>query len=62
MINMNKQKLTQTLNKLKFKTVKYSPQILMYAGAVGVVGAGILACKSTLKLTSVLEKSKETDY
>ena len=32
----------------------------MYAGAVGVVGAGILACKSTLKLTSVLEKSKET--
>lgn len=57
---MNKQKMIQTLNKLKFKTVKNSPQILMYAGVVGVVGAGIIACKSTLKLTKVLEETKNT--
>lgn len=55
---MNKEKLTLTFNKLKFKTIKNSPQILMYAGAVGVVVSGVLACKSTLKLTSVLEESR----
>lgn len=53
-------KLQQTLNKIKFSTMKHSPEILMYTGVVGVIGAGILACKSTLKLTSVLEKSKDT--
>jgi hypothetical protein len=57
---MNKQKMMLTLNKLKFKTVKYSPEIFMYAGAVGVIGAGVLACKSTLKLNSVIDSKKST--
>lgn len=57
---MNKQKMIQTLNKFKFKTVKHSPEILMYAGAVGVVCSTILACKSTLKISEVLDKSKNT--
>jgi hypothetical protein len=57
---MNKLKMTQTLNKWKFKVMKNSPEILMYAGIVGVVGAGVLACKSTLKLSEVLDRSKET--
>lgn len=53
---MKNVKIQQTLNSVKFKTMKNAPKILMYAGAVGVVGAGILACKATLKLTTVLEK------
>lgn len=57
---MNKLQLTQMFNKYKFKTIKNSPTILMYAGAVGVIGAGVLACRSTLKLTAVLEESKKT--
>lgn len=57
---MNKQEMILTLNKLKFKTIKNSPAILMYAGAVGVVGAGILACRSTLKLTQILENANKT--
>jgi hypothetical protein len=59
MINMNTN-MKQKLNILKFKTIKNSPEILMYAGAVGVVISGVMACKSTLKLTSVLEKRNET--
>lgn len=57
---MEKINIKKTFNKLKFKAIKHSPEILMYAGIVGVVGAGVLACKSTLKITEVLDKSKET--
>jgi ribosomal protein S17E len=37
---------------LKFK--KVSPQIMFGAGVVGVVGAGVLACRATLHLDDVL--------
>ena len=57
---MDKLKLTQTWNKLKFKTMKNSPQILIYAGAVGGIGAGFMACRATLKLTAILDKKNET--
>ena len=57
---MNKLELQQTWNKLKFKTIKNSPTIFMYAGAVGVIVSGVLACKATLKLTDILDKKNET--
>ena len=57
---MNKIDIKRSLNKMKFKVEKYSPEILMCAGVVGVIGAGVLACKSTLKLNEVIEKSKDT--
>ena len=57
---MNKLKMKQTFNKLKFKTIKNSPEILMCAGVVGVIGASVWACKSTLKLTSIISNVKET--
>lgn len=53
-------KIKQTLNKLKFKTMKHSPEIFMGVGVMGALGATVLACKSTLKVTKVLDKSKET--
>lgn len=57
---MNKLKLQQTLNKYKFKAVKNSPEILMYAGAAGAIVASVMACRATLKLNAILEPSKET--
>lgn len=41
---------------------KHSPRILFVAGTVGVVAAGVLACRSTLKLEGVLHDMEiETD-
>ena len=57
---MNKQKMIQTINKMKFKTVKNAPQILMLTGTFGVIGSTVLACKATLKLSAVLDKTKTT--
>ncbi len=57
---MNKLTIKQTYNKIKFKTVKNAPTILMIAGVAGVVGSGILVGRATLKLTKVLEESKNT--
>lgn len=56
---MNK-KLELTINKLKFKAVKYSPELLMGAGVVGIVGSTILACRATLKVNDILEKTNKT--
>lgn len=37
---------------------KASPQIMFGAGVVGIIGAGVLACRSTLKLSDVLEEAE----
>lgn len=34
---------------------KSSPQIMFATGVIGIVGAGVLACRSTLKLSETLE-------
>lgn len=57
---MNKQKMILKLNKIKFNTIKNAPKLLVGVGTIGVIGASVLACKSTLKLVGVLEKSKKT--
>ena len=56
---MKKEELMLTLNKLKFKTIKNSPSIFMYAGAVGVIASGVLACRATLKLDTITKEPKE---
>lgn len=56
---MKKEELMLTLNKWKFKTIKNSPSIFMYAGAVGVIASGVLACKATLKLDSIIKEPKD---
>lgn len=40
------------------KVKRFSPEILMVAGVAGVITAGVLACKATLKLESVVEKAE----
>ena len=37
---------------------KHSPEILIFGGIVGMVGATVLACKETRKLDETLEKGK----
>lgn len=39
------------------KLRKSSPQLLFVAGAVGVVTAGVLACKATLRVEEILDKA-----
>ena len=47
------------VNKLKFKVVKHSPELLMGAGVIGIVGSTVLACRATLKVNDIIEKSQE---
>lgn len=51
--------VTRSLNKVKFKFKKHSPEILVGVGIVGVVASSVLACKATLKVNAVLDESKQ---
>lgn len=39
---------------------KNSPELLMGAGVVSVIGSTVLACKATLKLDAIVDEAKET--
>ena len=47
--------ITRTLNKAAFKFKKHSPEILVVAGVVGVVGSTVMACKATTKVNDILD-------
>lgn len=51
-----KSKSARTLLKLE----KNSPEIMVGAGVVAIVGGVVLACKATLKVEDILEESEET--
>ena len=51
--------VTRKIHKVGFKFKKHSPEILVVAGVVGVVGSAIMACKATLKVNEVLEEPKK---
>ena len=48
-------KVTRTFHKGVFKLRKYSPEILVAVGIVGVVGTTVIACKATTKLDDILD-------
>ena len=54
-------KIATTASSLFFKSVgkvrRFSPQILMGVGVAGVVTAGVLACRATLKLNDIVEEA-----
>ena len=52
-------KVTRTFHKTAFKFKKHSPEILVVAGIVGVVGSAVMACKATTKLDTILDKAKD---
>lgn len=51
--------ITRTLNKAAFQLKKHSPEILVVAGVVGVVGSTVMACKATTKVNDILEDTKD---
>lgn len=48
--------LTGTFNKIKFQTIKHSPEILMVTGVVGSVAGIVLACVATYKAKDIVEE------
>lgn len=52
-------KVVKSLTKLKFKAAKHAPEIFMYAGIAGTVGATIYACKKTKNVDPILEEHNE---
>ena len=55
-----KTKMVKVFNNSKNMVQKYSPEILMGVGVVGIVTSGVMACKATLKLNDILDECKET--
>lgn len=57
------QKIATTATSLMFKGVgkvrRFSPQILMGVGIAGVVTAGVLACRATLKFHDIVDEANE---
>lgn len=51
--------LTLAVGKASMKVKKYSPEILMFAGIGGLVGAGVLACRATLKVEALVDDQNE---
>lgn len=51
--------VTNSFSKVGFELKKHSPEILLVTGIVGGVASAVLACRATLKVNDILEKSKE---
>lgn len=51
--------VTRSFHKAGLQLKKHSPEILVVAGVVGAVTSAVMACKATLKVNNVLDKSKE---
>lgn len=46
--------------KTKFKCIQHSPEILAAVGIIGVVGAGVMACFETTKISEITDAHKST--
>lgn len=52
-------KATRTFHKAGFKLKKYSPEIMIAAGTVGVVASAVMACKATTKVSEIMDETKK---
>lgn len=53
------EKITRQLNNVSFKLKKHSPEILVVAGVIGVVGSAVMACIATTKVSGIMENTKD---
>lgn len=60
MLNFNnlQMNLTRKFHRVGFQLKKHSPEIMVVTGVAGAVVSTVLACKATLKLETVIEKTK----
>lgn len=61
MFNFNNvaNKASRMLNKVGFQVKKYSPEILICAGVIGVGASGVMACRATTKLSDIINKAND---
>lgn len=52
-------KVTRSLNNSLMKFRKHSPEILVISGTIGLVVSGVMACKATTKVDTVLNETKK---
>lgn len=52
--------MTRNFGKIRLQVRKYTPEMLVVAGVVGVVASTVMACKATLKLNSIKEEAKDS--
>ena len=53
-------KIKNMLNKTKLSVVKHGPQFMIIGGVAATVVGAVMACKATLKLSDILDESKDT--
>ena len=51
--------MSSAFYKAGFQLKKHSPEILIVTGVIGTVASAVMACKATLKVNQVIEKSRE---
>ena len=52
--------MSRSIHKVGFKLKKYSPEILVVTGVVGIVASTVMACKATTKVQDIIDETKET--
>ena len=50
---------TRTFHRASLGVKKYTPEILVVAGTIGVVTSTVMACKATTKINPILEKTQD---
>ena len=51
---------TRAFHKAGFQLKKHSPEILVVTGVVGTVVSAVMACKATTKVSTIIDKTKES--
>ena len=49
-----------SINDMKLKAKKYSPELLLGAGIVGIIAGTVKACKATPKAIQIMEETNKT--
>jgi len=53
-------KVTNLTGRTGLKIAKYSPELLIVGGVIGIVVSTVLACKATLKLEEIVDEAQDT--